>query len=379
MSCASSRAKMCRATTSSARSSRTITCSPRQSPLRRRADRLDRGDIACGGARGEEAGQGRRSSRCRRSSTSTMRSRRREFLGPQRDMATGDVDAGLRRGRAHARGRADHRRAGAFLPRIAGRDRLSRRAADDDRPFVDAAHDRSAGRRRRSVRPAVSTASSCICKRMGGGFGGKETQAAQPAAMAALASRGSPAGRRGCVLDRDDDMAITGKRHPFKAWYKVGFTSDGRITALHGRSLLQRRLLDRSCRRRCSSGRCCTPTTPTICRTPRITGRVCNTNLPVEHGVSRLRRAAGRGGDRERHRRDRARARPRRARRPPATNCYGGRRPRHDAVRPDRPKNNVLPALVDAAARDVATTTAAAPRSTRRTNSRRRRRSAAWR
>jgi xanthine dehydrogenase large subunit len=64
------------------------------------------------------------------------------------------------------------------------------------------------------------------CKRMGGGFGGKETQAAGPAAMAALAAKltGRPAR---IVLDRDTDMAFTGKRHPFKAWYKVAFTSAG--------------------------------------------------------------------------------------------------------------------------------------------------------
>ena len=49
---------------------------------------------------------------------------------------------------------------------------------------------------------------------MGGGFGGKETQAAQWAALAALAARktGRPCKIR---LDRDDDMSMTGKRHDF--------------------------------------------------------------------------------------------------------------------------------------------------------------------
>jgi xanthine dehydrogenase large subunit len=67
-------------------------------------------------------------------------------------------------------------------------------------------------------------------RRMGGGFGGKESQAAQWAAIAALAARltGRPCK---CRLDRDDDMALTGKRHDFLADYQVGFDGDGRITA----------------------------------------------------------------------------------------------------------------------------------------------------
>src|SRR5206468_1569618 len=50
--------------------------------------------------------------------------------------------------------------------------------------------------------------------RMGGGFGGKETQAAPYAAMAAL---GAVKLKRPCKvwLNRDVDMALTGKRHPF--------------------------------------------------------------------------------------------------------------------------------------------------------------------
>jgi len=67
-------------------------------------------------------------------------------------------------------------------------------------------------------------------RRMGGAFGGKESQAAQWAAIAALAARvtGRPCKLR---LDRDDDMAMTGKRHDFRADYSAGFDADGRITA----------------------------------------------------------------------------------------------------------------------------------------------------
>jgi xanthine dehydrogenase large subunit len=67
-------------------------------------------------------------------------------------------------------------------------------------------------------------------RRMGGAFGGKETQAAQWAAIAALAARitGRPCKIR---LDRDDDMCLTGKRHDFIADYDVGFDAQGRIQA----------------------------------------------------------------------------------------------------------------------------------------------------
>jgi len=67
-------------------------------------------------------------------------------------------------------------------------------------------------------------------RRMGGGFGGKETQAAGIACHAALAARvtGRPAKLR---LARRDDMRITGKRHPFFVRFDVGFTDEG---MLHG-------------------------------------------------------------------------------------------------------------------------------------------------
>jgi xanthine dehydrogenase large subunit len=117
-----------------------------------------------------------------------------------------------------------------------------------------------------------------ITKRMGGAFGGKETQAAQPAAMAAVAARllGRPAR---VVYNKDDDMRYTGKRHPFKSWYKVGFSRDGIITALQ---------VDHF-----SNGGCTADLSPSVLERAmlhtdnayylpnvRITGRVCRTNLP---------------------------------------------------------------------------------------------------
>lgn len=71
----------------------------------------------------------------------------------------------------------------------------------------------------------------CITKRMGGAFGGKECQATHYAAMASLVAQktGRPARM---VLNKDDDMRITGKRHPYRNTYKVAFTQDGEITGL---------------------------------------------------------------------------------------------------------------------------------------------------
>ena len=68
-------------------------------------------------------------------------------------------------------------------------------------------------------------------RRMGGGFGGKETQANIFAVVAALAAR-----KFGCAIklrpDRDDDMLATGKRHDFRVDYEVGYDDEGRIEAV---------------------------------------------------------------------------------------------------------------------------------------------------
>lgn len=71
----------------------------------------------------------------------------------------------------------------------------------------------------------------CIVKRMGGAFGGKESQAAPFGAFASLVAQktGRPAR---LVLSKDDDMIMTGKRNPFQNDYTVGFDSTGRILAL---------------------------------------------------------------------------------------------------------------------------------------------------
>ena len=68
----------------------------------------------------------------------------------------------------------------------------------------------------------------CECRRMGGGFGGKESQSAVFACVAALAAHKlhRPVKLR---ADRDDDFMITGKRHDAVYTYEAGFDDDGRL------------------------------------------------------------------------------------------------------------------------------------------------------
>ncbi|KAB2606505.1 xanthine dehydrogenase 1-like [Pyrus ussuriensis x Pyrus communis] len=71
----------------------------------------------------------------------------------------------------------------------------------------------------------------CKTKRIGGGFGGKETRSAFIAAAAAVPAYllNRPVK---ITLDRDTDMMITGQRHSFLGKYKVGFTNEGKVLAL---------------------------------------------------------------------------------------------------------------------------------------------------
>jgi xanthine dehydrogenase large subunit len=71
----------------------------------------------------------------------------------------------------------------------------------------------------------------CRCLRMGGGFGGKETQANPYAAVAAVAARATGRPVR-IKLHRALDMQLTGKRHPFLARYEVGFDESGLLQAM---------------------------------------------------------------------------------------------------------------------------------------------------
>jgi xanthine dehydrogenase large subunit len=71
----------------------------------------------------------------------------------------------------------------------------------------------------------------CWVRRLGGGFGGKESQASPLAALAALCAYKLQRSAR-LLLTKDEDMQITGKRHPFNVNYEVGFNKEGILTAL---------------------------------------------------------------------------------------------------------------------------------------------------
>ncbi|TKY48375.1 Xanthine dehydrogenase 1 [Spatholobus suberectus] len=118
----------------------------------------------------------------------------------------------------------------------------------------------------------------CKTKRIGGGFGGKETRSAFIAAAASVPSYllNRPVK---ITLDRDVDMMITGQRHSFLGKYKVGFTNEGRVLALDleiynnaGNSLdLSLAILERAMFH-----------SDNVYEIPnmRVMGRVCFTNFP---------------------------------------------------------------------------------------------------
>uniref|UniRef100_A0A4W4HD86 xanthine dehydrogenase n=1 Tax=Electrophorus electricus TaxID=8005 RepID=A0A4W4HD86_ELEEL len=71
----------------------------------------------------------------------------------------------------------------------------------------------------------------CRVKRMGGGFGGKETRSTILSTIVAVAAHKVKRAVR-CMLDRDEDMLVSGGRHPFFGRYKVGFKKNGKVMAL---------------------------------------------------------------------------------------------------------------------------------------------------
>jgi len=104
-----------------------------------------------------------------------------------------------------------------------------------------------------------------ICRRMGGGFGGKEGNASifsQSAALAAFKLK-RPVKLR---VNRDDDMMITGKRHDFRLDYEVGFDDAGRILGVDF-VLASRCGYSTDFSGPVNDPQCCTSITSTTCRT----------------------------------------------------------------------------------------------------------------
>src|SRR5262249_49855971 len=200
-----------------------------------------------------------------------------QFIGPRRKIESGDVEAALKSAR--------HTLEGTF--EVGGQDHFYLEShaaiAYPGEHGVMTVH--SSTQHPTEVQSVVAEVIgvpfnhvTVITKRMGGGFGGKETQAAQPAAMAALVASLLRRPAR-IVYNKDDDMRFTGKRHEFKCWYKVAFDDSGQMTAL---------AIDHF-----SNGGCSADLSPSVLERAmmhtdnayfipniRITGRVCKTNLP---------------------------------------------------------------------------------------------------
>lgn len=68
-------------------------------------------------------------------------------------------------------------------------------------------------------------------KRLGGGFGGKETRSIQLASICSVAAKKTKRPVR-CMLNRDEDIVTSGQRHPFLARWKVAINKDGKLQAL---------------------------------------------------------------------------------------------------------------------------------------------------
>ena len=117
----------------------------------------------------------------------------------------------------------------------------------------------------------------CRVKRMGGGFGGKESRSVFLACAVSVAARKFGVPVR-CCLSREQDMAVTGTRHPFLGNYKVGFTNEGKLVSLEldmynnaGYSMdLSMAVLERSLTH-CDNAY--------LIPNMRLRGRVCKTNL----------------------------------------------------------------------------------------------------
>ncbi|PYQ53670.1 MAG: xanthine dehydrogenase molybdopterin binding subunit, partial [Acidobacteria bacterium] len=156
--------------------------------------------------------------------------RKKQFIGPTRRIARGDWEAAF--------ANAEHILEGTWIN--GGQDHfyLESQAALAYPGEFDQLHVLSSTQNPSEVQEVIAHLLGLpinkvvvTTKRMGGAFGGKECQATHPAAMAALVAHKTKRPAR-IAYNKDDDMCVTGGRHPFQNDYKVAFTADGVITAL---------------------------------------------------------------------------------------------------------------------------------------------------
>ncbi|HJT16450.1 MAG TPA: molybdopterin cofactor-binding domain-containing protein, partial [Thermoanaerobaculia bacterium] len=156
--------------------------------------------------------------------------RRKQFIGPTRHIIRGDVDAAFAKAENILEG--TWRNGGQDHFYLEGQAALAFPGEFDQISVLSSTQNPS------EVQEVIAHVLGLpinkvvvTTKRMGGGFGGKECQATHPAAIAALVAHKTKRPAR-IVYIKDDDMRVTGGRHPFQNDYKVAFTNDGVITAL---------------------------------------------------------------------------------------------------------------------------------------------------
>ena len=153
--------------------------------------------------------------------------RARSWLGPTAVMENGDPDSAIAAAPHHLSGRIDIGGQEHFY--LEGQAALALLGEDND--ITVHCSTQHPSEIQHKVAAALGIANNDVTietRRMGGGFGGKESQGNLPAILSALAARltGRPAKT---VYDRDDDFMLTGKRHDVRIDYHIGFDSDGRI------------------------------------------------------------------------------------------------------------------------------------------------------
>ena len=154
----------------------------------------------------------------------------KDYVRPPYRMQKGDVDKELVQ--------APHRLQGCV--RVGGQEhfylegQVARAVPDEDGGVTVASSNQNPTEAQKLVAEVLAVPMrkvTIITRRMGGGFGGKETQAALPACLAALFAVRNQCSVV-CRWSRRDDMVLTGKRHPFINHYDVGFDDDGRVLAV---------------------------------------------------------------------------------------------------------------------------------------------------
>ncbi len=149
----------------------------------------------------------------------------KQFVLPPLHLKRGDPDAKIAAALHRSAARSKSAARNSFIwkaGRVCGAEEMDSMLAQ-----FDAASERNAAGRRAHARLARAHRGG-ECRRMGGGFGGKESQSALFACVAALAAKLL---RRPVKLraDHDDDFMITGKRHDAIYEYEAGFGNSGRI------------------------------------------------------------------------------------------------------------------------------------------------------